>query len=241
MADGSAACVCVLFYGSDDYCFKLAQRVLNEPMRELASLDVDFRFGLNAVGERTRQFVRRQASLFFKNAVVFESRSNILKYPMMRELFAARDITAPFVVWFDDDSCFAPSTCAENWLARITAQMRVCALAGSVRRSRLVGGQAEWIRAQSWFAGKEPVPYVQFVSGSWWTATSAVLRQFDWPPPDMRQKGADVMLGELCRQHNLPIAHFRDGVWINANDDGVEAAAPRRQTEGVAVGADYKL
>ena len=72
MADGSAACVCVLFYGSDDYCFKLAQRVLNEPMRELAALDVDFRFGLNAVGERTRQFVRRQASLFFKNAVVFE-------------------------------------------------------------------------------------------------------------------------------------------------------------------------
>lgn len=239
MADGSAACVCVLFYGSDDYCFKLAQRVLNEPMRELASLDVDFRFGLNAVGDRTKQFVRRQAALFFKHARIVESDLNILKYPMMRQLFAARDITAPFVVWFDDDSCFAPQTCAESWLSRITAQMRVCALAGSVRKSRLVGGQADWIRAQSWYAGKEPIPYVQFVSGSWWAASADMLRDFDWPPPDMRQKGAEVMLGELCRQHDLPIAHFRDGVWINANDAGVEAAAPRRQSEGAAVGADY--
>lgn len=239
MADGSAACVCVLFYGSDDYCFKLAQRVLNEPMRELAARDVDFRFGLNAVGERTRQFVHRQAALFFKNAYIFDSPQNILKYPMMRQLFAAREIAAPFVVWFDDDSCFAPDTCTSNWLSRLTAQMRVCDLAGSFRRARLVGGQAEWIKAQSWYAGKEPIPYVQFVSGSWWAASTEMLRRFDWPPADMRQKGADVMLGELCRQHDLPISHFRDGVWINANDAGVEAAASRRQIEGAAVGADY--
>lgn len=234
MADGTAACVCVLFYGSDDYCLNLAQRVLNEPMRQLARLDVDFRFGLNAVGERTAQFVRRQAALFFKNATILESQSNILKYPTMRNLFLARDIDAPFVIWFDDDSCLAPETDAAVWLARLSAQMQACDVAGSVRRTKITDEQRSWVTRQSWYAGKPILPYVNFVSGGWWVARTSVLQEFNWPPPELRQKGGDVVFGELCRQQNLEAAHFRDGVWISANAEGLEAAAPRRQYDFAA-------
>lgn len=240
MADGSAACICVLFYGSDDYCFKLAQRVLNEPLRQLAEKhDIDFRFALNDVGARTKQFVLRQSSLFFPSAEIFESAVSVLKYPMMRQLLSLRPITAPFVIWFDDDSCLAPDNEPEKWLARISAQLASCAVAGSVRRSRLVGKQTDWIKAQAWYNGKEPQPYVTFVSGSWWVARTDVLSRFDWPPSNLRQRGGDVMFGELCRQHDLSVAHFRDGVWINANDAGLEAAAPRRKSDELPVGADY--
>lgn len=229
MADGAAACVCVLFYGSDSYCFDLAQRVLNEPMRQLAKLDIDFRFGLNAVGEQTKQFVRRQASLFFKNATVLESQQNLLKYPTMRRLLHARDVVAPFVIWFDDDSCLAPSIDVENWFSRLSAQMQACDVAGSVRRARLPDEQRQWVRGQRWYCGKNFLPYVSFVSGGWWAARTSLFYEFDWPPPELRQKGGDVALGELCRQQELAVAHFRDGVWISANADGIEAAAPRRQ------------
>lgn len=229
MADGAAACVCVLFYGSDDYCFNLAQRVLNEPMRQLAKFDIDFRFGLNAVGEQTKQFVRRQAALFFKNAAILESQQNLLKYPTMRKLLYARDVTAPFVIWFDDDSCLAPDVVADTWFSRLSAQMSACDVAGSVRRSRLPDDQRQWIADQRWYRGKPFLPYISFVSGGWWAARTALIREFDWPPAELRQKGGDVALGELCRQQELAVAHFRDGVWISANDDGIESAAPRRQ------------
>jgi hypothetical protein len=240
MADGSAACICVLFYGSDDYCFNLARRVLNEPMRRLAEqYDIDFRFALNDVGARTKQFVLWQSSLFFPSAVIFESPTASLKYPVMRKLLAHRPIAAPFVIWFDDDSCLAPDNDPEKWFLRISAQMASCAVAGSVRRARLVGNQVQWIKAQDWYNGKEPQPYVTFVSGSWWAASTDVLLRFDWPPENLRQRGGDVMFGELCRQHDLAIAHFRDGVWINANDAGLEAAAPRRKSDEQPVGSDY--
>jgi hypothetical protein len=242
MADGAAtACVCVLFYGSDDACFTLAQRVLNAPMRQLAGQNVEFRFGCNAVSDKTLSFLQAQIAECFHGAQLFYSRKNMQKYPMMRQMFYHPPIKAPITIWFDDDSCFAPDNDVAAWFPRLQQQLVNYAAAGSIYRSRLSGNQAGWIKAQPWYAGKEPTPYVTYVSGSWWAAQTAVLRQYDWPPPVATHRGVDVMFGELCRQQNLVLSHFRDGVWINANADGIEAAGSRRGKNETPIGHNYDV
>jgi hypothetical protein len=142
-------------------------------------------------------------------------------------------------MWFDDDSCLAQDVDVEKWLPRLTQQVGHHSVVGSIYRTRLAGNQAAWIKAQPWYAGKEPATYVSFPAGSWWAAQTAVLQQFDWPPHTNTHRGVDVMLGELCRQQDLALGHFRDGVWINANADGVEAAGSKRGKNEQPIGFDY--
>lgn len=243
MADGPAeVCVCVLFYGDDDYCHHLARRVLNTPMRELAAhYAVDFRFGFNAVGTATRQYVHDQIAQHFSGASVVDCPENIFKYPMMRRLFTARPLTAPVVMWFDDNSCILEGTDVGHWLGRILKQLSACTLLGSVYTQGLVGNQAAWIKAQPWYAGKEPVPYVKHVADAWWAMRTEPLLRFDWPPPAVKHHGGDLMLGELCRQQDFSLCHFRDGVLINGNASGVEGATRRRGFDAPPIGFDYIL
>jgi hypothetical protein len=241
MADGSAdLCVCVLFYGADAYCHELAQRVLNAPMRQLAKQNVEFRFGLNAVGDATRQFVQDQISSHFHGAFVVDSPENIFKYPIMRRMFYEKQLRARSVMWFDDNSCIMPDTDVAHWLGRVQRQLDGCTLLGSVYTQGLVGRQADWIKAQPWYAGKEPAPYVKYVADAWWAMRAEPLLRFQWPSPDIRHHGGDVMLGELCRQQNLSLCHFRDNLLINANSSGVEGAG-RRGFSAPPVGFDYAV
>lgn len=239
-ADGPAdVCICVLFYGTDDYCYQLAQRVLNDPMRQLARQRVEFRFGFNAVGDQTRAFVTQQIAEHFSGAIVVDCPENIFKYPIMRRLFHAKPFRTRAVMWFDDNSHIAPDTDAAHWLARILKQLDGCTLLGSVYTQGLVGRQADWIKAQPWYAGKAPPPYVKYAADGWWIMRTEPLVQFDWPPPDIVHHGGDVMLGELCRQQDLSLCHFRDGVLINANSSGVEGAYRRRGFDAPPVGFNY--
>lgn len=241
MAEGTAdLCVCVLFYGADDYCSQLAARLLNRAMRELAEYNVEFRLGFNAVGYDTRKAVATFTDASdYVVPVVVDSAKNLYKYPMMRRLFYDKPLTAPLTMWFDDNSYIDPDIDVGVWFERIRTQMQHCATIGSVYTQGLVGKQAEWIKAQPWFNGKEPVPYVKYASGGWWVAQTDVLRRFDWPSPDIKHYGGDVMFGELLRQQDLQLCHFRDGVMIQANDSGVEAVSPRRGFDATPVGFDY--
>lgn len=231
MAEGPAACVCVLFYGADNYCYKLARRVLSDEMCQFASEHpgLDFRFGFNAVGEDTKYFVAARQKQCFANSVVIDCPENIYKYPLMRRLFLARPITAPIVLWFDDDSCIAPQTDVRVWFRRLQTQLTNCAAIGSIYRAGISQPQSDWITKQSWYAGKTPGPYVSYATGGWWAAQSSVINKFDWPPQDLKQKDGDVMFGELLRQNDLSLQHFRDNMWINANDEGVEASVTRKK------------
>lgn len=241
MADGAAdLCVCVLFYGQDDQCFKLAQRVLNAPMRELAKHNVEFRFGFNAVGAETKAYVQEAIEHNFHGAMCIEPEENIFKYPIMRRMLHERPLRAPVTMWFDDDSCLAPNCDVARWLPRVLKLLDTYAMVGSLYRQRLLGGQAEWIKSQWWYNRKPIQPYVKFITGGWWAIRSSALLRFDWPIPDLKHRGGDVMLGALCAQQDLPIAHFRDGVWINANDQGVESKAPRRGHNERPIGLDYR-
>lgn len=236
-------CVCVLTYGDDEQCFKLAQRVFNEPMCELANYRVEFRLGMNAVGKQTEDFIIKLADTKLGKSfppTIVRSKKNALKYPVMRKLFHAQPMLAPITIWFDDDSCIVPGTNVETWLSRIKQQLQTVAMIGSVYKQTLVSNQIKWIQQQWWYNNKPPRPYASFVTGGWWAIQTSVLVRFDWPMPELRHRGGDVMLGELCRQHNLQIGHFRDGLWINANDHGVESQSPRRGYDEEPIGTTFK-
>lgn len=236
-------CVCILTYGNDDHCFKLAQRVFNAAMLRLGQHPVEFRIGLNAVGEKTATFIREEVrpalSTHFE-PVIIEEPTNVFKYPMMRQLFHARPMRAPITMWFDDDSCIVPDTDVGEWLARIQQQLANFKMIGSVYKQRLTPSQQQWITDQWWYNNKPPQQYVNFATGGWWAIQTETLLRFDWPLRELRHRGGDVMLGELCRQHDLAIGHFRDKVWINANDQGVESKSPRRGFDEPPIGANYK-
>jgi hypothetical protein len=231
--------VCVLLYGADDYCFKMAQRVINTPLKQLGKKTTDFRFGLNAVGADTRNLVMAAVAEYFPEALVIDCPENIHKYPMMRRLFYDKPLQSALTMWLDDDSCIAEQTDVDLWLSRVRQQMCACTMLGSVHKERLVGNQADWIKNQHWYNNKEPGVYTQFAAGGWWVVKTAALTEFNWPPPELKHRGGDVMLGELLRQHGLPLAHFRDGVWINANDFGVESQSPRRGRPESPIGYAY--
>jgi len=238
-ADGAADfCICALLYGADSTCTQLAHRLLNAPMRQLSALGAEFRFGLNAVGPETQNLVHEFAAEY-KNVKIINSVENIFKYPMMRRLFYDSPLLAPHVMWFDDDSCITPDTSVVAWLGRVRQQLTAATLIGSIYKQSLIGRQADWIKSQWWYTGKPIRNVISFATGGWWAAKTSDLIRFNWPLPEIRHRGGDVMLGELCYQNDLKIGHFRDNLWINANNAGVESKSPRRGYDERPVGADY--
>jgi hypothetical protein len=240
MPQNSTFCICVLLYGANAYCVRMAQRVLNDPLRRLGQMGCDFRFGMNAVGDETRDFVYQAVHDSFPGALVVDCPDNIHKYPMMRRLLYDRLITAPYLMWFDDDSCIVPGVDVEQWLQRIERQMHAYTMIGSVHKQRFIGNQSSWIKAQPWYNGKEPGQYTQYAAGGWWTIRAETLKRFDWPPTQFKHRGGDIMLGELLRQHDLLLGHFRDNLWINANEFGVESQSTRRGQVEAPIGYDYQ-
>jgi hypothetical protein len=219
----------------------MAQRVLNRPLRDLGRAGIEFRFGLNAVGDETRDILSSAMQTDFVNAFVIDCPENISKYPMMRRLFYDKPLLASLVMWFDDDSCVIPTTEVEPWLDRIQQQMTAYTMLGSVHRERFVGNQIDWIKVQPWYNGKEPGAYTQFAAGGWWTMRTEPLLRFNWPPRAFLHRGGDVMTGELLRQHDMRLGHFRDNLWINANEYGVESQSIRRGKAGAPIGYDYPV
>lgn len=234
-------CVCALLYGNDAHCEKLSRRLLNDEFVELGRY-ADTRIGMNAVSDNTRiavenfTYTRHEAT---QPAVIVDCPENIHKYPMMRRLFNARPITAPIVMWFDDDSCIVPGTNVRQWLDRITQQLTAYAMIGSVYLQGYSGGQRDWIRVQPWYMGVEPARCLQYVAGGWWAARTDALAQLNWPPDGLKNRGGDMMLGEAMRQRGFSVGHFRDNLWISANDAGVESKSPRRGGNEVPIGVDY--
>lgn len=228
MADGAAdVCICVLFYGAEEQHFKLAQRVLNEPMRCLAKRNIAFRFGCNAVGHATTTFLLQQIADHFHNAVLFNSAQNIMKYPMMRRMLYAPPIRAPITMWFDHDSYLNPDDDVNDWLDRVIKNVEGCNLLGSMQTGVL---SAEYLAKQAdkpWFNPNCDKTYLSYAVGGWWTIKTELLKRFDWPSEDLQQKNGEIVLSAMFKHQNLSLCHFREGVRVNVNDAGVESATPR--------------
>jgi hypothetical protein len=142
-------------------------------------------------------------------------------------------------MWFDDDSYITDEN-SETWLALVKREMETADLIGSIYRISMKGNQAHWIRSQPWYSGV-PVPdghRVSYCTGGWWTIRSEVVRRFHWPIPELLHRGGDVMLGELCRQQGLRMSHFREGIAINADENGKESKSLRRGYDSQPIGWD---
>ena len=172
------------------------------------------------------------------------SSENLFKYPMMRRLlYDFEPIATPFLLWFDDDS-YIKDTNLVSWLGEVETAMADADMIGSLYKTKegYRGGQVDWIRSRPWYNG---VPVKtgdrhDFATGGWWCLRTEVLYKYNWPDLDIRHRGGDVMLGELCRQQGLRLKRFKDGVAINADDFGRESEAKRRGHDEPPVGHSYR-
>ena len=214
--------VCALFYG--DFPL-LAQRCAASLKALRATGQVDMRIGLNDVSPMAREAIESA----LPGVETISASPQIYKFPMMRRLVQEYNGDATHLMWFDDDTCLLPGTHAGTWLRSVAMRAENTAGSlGSVYVQRLSERQKDWIRAQPWFTGRELADEVKFNTGGWVVVPLAVLRQWDWPGPELHHNGGDMVLGALLQQQGLPIEQFRVGLAINADGALRESSAPRR-------------
>jgi len=231
--------ICVLLYGDHT---ELADKCLRSIAETIRVEDFQLRVGLNAVSDRTRNWVKS----WIHPDCIWESEENIHKYPMMRAMIhEARPVTTEYLMWFDDDSYLEGHKLEEDastspWLLHVDSMMSTADMLGSIYVKGWEGNQAEFVKAQPWYAGKEPAGRrLKFATGGWWTIRTELLYKYDYPWPDLDHCGGDTMLGELCHQQDLRLRHFSTGVKINAGHSGVESEAPRRGFTQKPYGSDF--
>lgn len=232
--------VCVLLYG--DYP-QLAKRCLNERLLALTDV-VHLRVAMNQCCDETRRYVQTLVDAG-KITRLHASTENRLKYPVIREmLYGESPISTPYMMWFDDDSYLIDNGQTPHaWLSQVAAKMESADMIGSKYSLHLGGQQHEWVKVQPWYRENPPVTpkfKVYFATGGWWTVRVAMMHKYNWPIPELKHRGGDSMLGLLMQQQGLALAHFRDGVGINADMNGKESASPRRGHDEVPIGTNYR-
>lgn len=193
--------VCVLCYG--DYP-ELAQRCLEPLFQAPPGFIHELRIGLNAVSERTAEYVHTRARMPSAMGVrVYTPSHNVGKYPLMRRMFYGDPPLdwAHKVMWFDDDSYLDP-TCDQRWWQGVSGEARQATVLGRLHMIRPRGAQLAGIAQQPWYRGLDCSPQhrFRFVTGAWWVAHPTFLRRWDYPFPEIHHNGGDSILGELVRQ-----------------------------------------
>lgn len=207
--------ICILLFG--DY-FEHHKRCLSSVLKTTDRATVDIRIGLNAVPlASTRELVAE-----LQPDMLIDSNDNIKKYPMMRKLFA--DLQTDTVVWFDDDSY-----CTHNlWLPSVLAdlhhkqghhgELHTNGIAGQLYRWKLQPGQADWIRAADWYAGRPIQDSLIFPTGGFWCASTAAIKQLNWPDSRILHNGGDTMLAAALYQAGYNCVNSHNGVQVNRGD-----------------------
>lgn len=220
--------VCALFYG--DHA-DLAARLLASLADADEAVVAEYRFGLNAVCEKTLELVNDFAHGTKRPAMICMPREgkNVGKYPLMRKMFhdPARPLRGDRVMWFDDDSYV---TGGPEWWGRVHHDSDTSHLVGAVYSIRSRGEQYANVPKQPWYGdlALKPGHVFRFCTGGWWICRTDVLRKWDYPWPVLHHNGGDSLLGELVRQQKLVLLDRREGVRINADWNGVESKSPRR-------------
>ena len=208
MPTTSAFTVCALCYG--DYP-DLARWLLGSLERSCPGNRLgDLRIGLNAVSQATEDLVFRFAREAPWPVTVYQPEHNVGKYPLMRRMLYDPVQCQPRVMWFDDDSFLDP-TCGRDWWDGVAEESMLPTVLGRIHLIRQRDQQYLGIPQQPWFAGLA-VPKnhtFRFVTGGWWIADSAFLRQHNYPFPELHHNGGDSILGELVRQQGGKLAQSR--------------------------------
>lgn len=224
--------ICVLLYGDHP---ELAARCL-QSIVQLPTEQYSLRIGMNACSPRTYAAISQLALPL--TTVVYTSETNRHKYPMMRAMIHGQyPVTTDYLMWFDDDSYLDEDT---QWLTKVDAAMQVSDMIGSIYSIGWLGQQREFVKAQSWYNGRDTAARaIRFATGGWWTIRTELLYKFNYPWTDLDHRGGDAMLGELCYQQGLRLNKFNQGIHINADARGRESKAARRGFDQQPYGAGY--
>lgn len=266
-----AVTICCLLHGNYPELATRCLGSLTPGVFVPGALPVELRVGLATCGHDTRNYVFGLSAVAHQEGSrpgapfagltyddfpfrLLDAPDNPGKYVVMRRLLHEASIQGPFwpppaalVMWFDDDS-YVKAADAAVWLRRTVEHFHRSGadVLGSVYtlKSGLQGGQPDWVRSRPWYGGK-PVARgtkTPFATGGWWLTRWAVLRDFNWPDPDLVHLGGDYMFGELCRQQGLKLVDYKEGVAINADLTGRESSAERRglSRRSQPVGMDFK-
>ena len=214
--------VLALFYGDHP---QLARRC-GGTLRALWNTGkVDLRIGLNEVSATSRAILDEMLPGVPRE----EADPQIYKHPMIRRLLAGYDGDATHLMWFDDDSCLRPGLDVKGWLQAVGERAaQTPGSLGSVYTQELTPKQQEWIRAQSWYAGRDVPRMMAFNTGGWFVVPLELIRRCGWPEPGLRHAGGDISLGAMLHQQGLAPEQFRVGLAINADDQLRESDARRR-------------
>lgn len=227
-----------LFYGDQLW---LAQRCLESIVASAQPPFVDdIRVALNEPSQEVVDYVYETLFRTHRDrgipCYVFREKNfaNVCKYPLMRRMFHSTEypLTSTQIMWFDDDSFIRDQRL--DWWRSVSYAAREAAQLGSRYSIASRGKQHVAITQQPWYTGKQfnRGQKFTFLTGGWWVARTSVLKRWDYPFPVLRHNGGDSILGELLRQQRLPMVHWREGVAINADEQGVESKAPRRGLSG---------
>lgn len=230
--------VSLLFYGDHPELADRCLRSLWERLPDARGHVRDLRLGYNAISPRTRQvtdwFVTQAAAQGWP-LVTYDCPQNACKYPLMRRMLREDPVPpATWVMWFDDDSYL---TGPPGWWQQLLAAAAEADMLGKLYTQGVVGQQWDWVSRQRWFnpqVGPPPVqrrhrgPAFRFATGGWWLIRSQLLAAYDWPTRELRHRGGDCLLGELCRHQHLRLINWEDGVRINADQAGRHSKSPRR-------------
>lgn len=222
--------VAVLAYGDHPH---LIGRCLKSLAGWESVAGVRLHVGLNAVSAAVRDVVDAAVAGRPSDRVFLYPRNpQVFKYPLMREMLRAGYVSPEGVfVWFDDDSFVTSDAVTLLTETReLFARNRNRAIGIRQIYLRLAAFQKEWVKRQSWYAGR-PIPdrNVPLLPGSWWACPTAFLLEHDWPPPDLVHNGGDILFSLLCAQRGVEMVHTPGHVSINADDKGRVCKQPSRE------------
>ena len=229
--------IAALLYG--DY-FDLHHRCLSSIISMTPKSSYKLMVGTNDVCKQTRDWLDNEVKPQ-KDFMEFCHPENAKKYPVMREM--VQKIDTEWFIWFDDDSFVMNS----EWIYRLTTDIKKKLPQGVVMYGHkwyvhLRKGQPKWIKTRPWYRG---VPFqmdkgkvkVDFLTGGFWAIKSQVLKDIEWPDPDILHNGGDVMLCEALRQNGHKIGQSFYAVKINSDDRGNNSKAKRRGFSQSPIGA----
>lgn len=235
--------VCVLLYGDHpDLASRCLQSICTSQADEYVQ---DLRIGLNCVSERTYNLVK-DLLVGVNNVwptrkcpvILYEPGNNQFKYPTMRRMFY--DASFPLadnVMWFDDDSYISAPNLFWPAVAGKTCDDKVL---GQIWTMQLYDSQWSWMSTQPWFNAKRERPdKFNFCQGAWWVCPSRILKELNWPIPELKHCGGDSLFGEVLAHSGYGLRRYDAHVKINADQSGAHSRSKRRGYSEQNLGMDY--
>jgi GT2 family glycosyltransferase len=234
---------CVLTYGKHS---ELAIRSIESIRTHCPRAEYRLIVGANAVGSATLSYLTRLHRAGDIDRLI-ESRKNLNKCPMMRQMF--HHVQTELIWWLDDDSYILNSGAFDLWCGtaeRAPARTVMWGLSAVCDHpdafAPLMPDVVGFVRSAPWYRGLPPPSWKLggrgelnfrgrgtgdgrwfFLTGGCWLIRTRAVRELDWPDKRLVMWGEDVFLGEAIRQQGWAIENIPNpNVAVNAE--------PRRWT-----------